>query len=164
MRKYGVPYRLPDGSINPAWTRAYYVAHKPAISERNRRYAKAHRVRMRNLWRTWRRTHRDRVRETQRERTLKFKRQAVLKTNGAIQCAVDSCGCDDLTILQANYKEGGHSSLAAKGKMHSGGLNLYRDIALGRVSPELFNFLCPPHNSIDHLRELRKKFRIQWTP
>jgi hypothetical protein len=39
---------------------------------------------------------------------------------------------------------------------------LYRDIAWGRVDAKQFNFLCPPHNIIDHLKETREKFKIQW--
>ena len=162
MLKYGVPFRLSDGSLNPAWQHAYYLAHKEAVYERTRSWAAAHRGRLRELKNDWNHKHRDRVKATSRRHTLALKRQAILKTNGVVRCAVKGCGCNDLSILQANYKAGGHTSLVAKKMMKSGGLNLYRDIAWGRVSQDLFNFLCPPHNSVDHLPEVRGKFKIHW--
>jgi hypothetical protein len=162
MGKYGVPYVLPDGSLNPVWAHAFYLAHKETIKKRNTEYALAHRGRMNTLRNAWNQTHREWNLEIQRRRTLKFKKLAILKTNGTAQCAIEGCGCDDLSLLQANYKEGGHARLVAKGLIASGGLNLYRGIARGKVDPKSFNFLCPPHNSIDHLRDVRGRFTIRW--
>lgn len=163
MRKYGVPYRLSSGKLNPAWSHAYYVAHKAATRRRSHNYYIRHKERMLALKKEWARSHKDRVSETQRQRSLEIKKQAVLKTNGKTSCAIDGCGCDNLTILQANYIPGGHSNLSATGKLPTGGIELYRDIAWGRVDTSLFNFLCPPHNAINHLREIRDKFIIRWT-
>lgn len=155
-------YRLPDGRLNPEWAHANYLSHRTEVLERSRKYAESHRERLRELKNRWNHIHKDRVQETTRKYTLELKKQAIQETNGEIRCAIDGCGCDELELLQANYKEGGHTRLAAKGVMRSGGVHLYRDIARGRVNPNLFNFLCPPHNSIDHLPEIRSKFRIQW--
>jgi hypothetical protein len=163
MRKYGVPYRLPNGRVNPAWSHGYYLAHKAAKRQRGRTYYFAHRERMLAIKKEWALTHRERVSETQRQYSLEIKKQAILKTNGKITCAIIGCGCDDLAILQANYIPGGHSNLTAIGKLPSGGLVLYRDIAFGRIDANLFNFLCPPHNSVNHLELVRDKFIIRWT-
>jgi len=162
MGKYRVPYHLANGKLNPAWTHAYYVAHIAAVRKRTHNYYFAHKERLLALKKEWTRTHKKRVSETQRMYTLQIKKQAILKTNGKTCCAIDGCGCDDLAILQANYIPGGHSILTAKRKLPPGGVQLYRGIAWGRVDGNLFNFLCPPHNSIDHLREARDKFTIHW--
>ena len=161
-QKYGMPFRLPSGRLNPDWQHASYLAHKEAKTKRNKIWAAGHRARLRELKNTWNRSHIERVHEASRRRTLDLKKQAVLKTNGVLSCAAESCGCTDLSILQANYKAGGHSILTRKKLLKSGGLNLYRDIAWGRVDPNLFNFLCPPHNSIDHVPEIRGRFKILW--
>jgi hypothetical protein len=161
--KYGVPYLLPDGKTNPEWNHASYLAHKEHKLEVGRKYYLANSQKMIALKRRWRESHKDWIRKWQREHSLKIKSQAVMKTNGRISCAIKDCRCDDLSILQANYIAGGHTTLGNSGKLSTGGLSLYRDIAWGRVDPGKFNFLCPPHNSIDHLKNIRKKFRIQWT-
>ncbi len=162
MRKYGVPYLLTNGKVNPAWSHAYYVAHKSTKSKRTHNYYIRHKERLLLLEKEWKRTHKERVSETQRKHALEIKKQAVLKTNGKACCAIDGCGCDNLAILQANYIPGGHSNLTATGKLPPGGLVLYRDIAWERVNARLFNFLCPPHNAINHLKEVRDKFTIRW--
>lgn len=156
-----MPYRLANGKVNPAWSHAYYVAHKAAKRNRTHDYYIAHKERMLSIKKEWTRTHWSRVVETHRQYTLRMKKQAVEKTNGTICCAADGCGCDNLAILQANYIPGGHSHLTARGELPPGGIQLYQSIAWGRVDAKLFNFLCPPHNAIDHLIDVRDKFRIQ---
>jgi len=42
MNKYGVPYRI-DGKINPAWSAAYYVAHRDEMLASKASYDAAHR-------------------------------------------------------------------------------------------------------------------------
>ena len=157
-----MPYRLPNGKVNPAWSHASYLAHKPQVRARSQNYYLANKERMRAFIRKWAHDHRDQELKAQRKRTIEMKKQAVLRSNGKLQCAIDGCGCDDLALLQANYAPGGHTTLAAERKLPSGGLPLYRAIARGRVDRSLFNFLCPPHNSIDHLKGTREKFKIEW--
>jgi len=104
--KYGVPYRLANGKINPTWSHASYVEHKAAKRKRAHNYYVANKERMLALKKEWTRTHKKRVSETQRQHSLEIKKQAILKTNGKICCAINGCGCDNLAILQANYIPG----------------------------------------------------------
>jgi len=71
---------------------------------------------------------------------------------GKIQCCIMGCGCDDLSLLQLNYKNGGHTALIRAGKL-TGGVYLRLDIIAGRVDASLFEVMCRAHNSVDHLEK-----------
>lgn len=159
----GVPYLLPNGRVSPEWSQKHCLAHKDRVGERTHTYHLANKEKLLASSRQRHPSHKVRDSKLQRERSFEIERRAVLKTNGKIVCAVDGCGCNDLAILQANHISGGHTKPSNKGMLPTGGLPLYHEIASGRVDAELFSFLCPPHNAIDHLERVRDKFVIRRT-
>lgn len=137
---YGIPSKLPNGKHNPAYQTAYRNANKERLTRYQEDYINSH-VEERHYY------------------LLRIKAMAIEIVQGEVECAY--CDCDDIELLQFNYVSGGHTKLVKQGKLTTG-TPLAMKLVDGKVNPKLFNVLCIPHNSIDHLGRRRNDFKILW--
>lgn len=87
--------------------------------------------------------------------------QIVMGSNefdAAPKCSVINCGCDDIRLLEFNYKGGGHVALLKQGKIPAGP-QLLAGIINGTIDANLFDMRCRPHNMAYHF-EL--KYGLAW--
>ena len=141
--------------------REYAKAHKQEIKAKQEAYYQSHPEKLVAL-KEWRKrycvSHRDMWRRSARASYWRMKERVMKLVSGKAECVVSGCGCDDIRLLELNYKKGGHNSLWKSGKL-SRGPRLYGDIQGGRVNPMLFEVMCKAHNAIDHME---KKFGVKW--
>ena len=108
--------------------------------------------------RNWRARNPDKVKAS-RARMYKERRVRVFNLLGGAACR--NCGCDELSFLELNHKNGGGSK-----ELRQVGNRLYDLLLKGERNPDNYEVLCRVCNAFDHLQRkdtgMARGYFIRW--